>query len=190
MRAEVELLDRQVKFKEGEEQRIRGVIADYQRRIEAVPGLESEWIALSRDYDTQQQAYKELLSKSENSKVAANLERRQIGEQFRVLDPPRVPGRAVSPVRIQITAIGIGLGLLIGFGLAAFNEMRDSSFRSERDVVTALGLPVVAIIPYLDTVEDQRQRRQRRIVTSLAVMVLATTGGYVFWTMQLWRYVA
>ena len=66
-------------------------VSEYQRRIESIPGLESEWVSLSRDYETQQTAYKQLLAKSEESKVAVDLERRQIGEQFRVLDPARVP---------------------------------------------------------------------------------------------------
>ena len=87
------------------------MIAGYQARIEAVPGLESEWISLSRDYDTLQANYEQLLAKSEDSKVAANLERRQIGEQFRVLDPARVPERPVSPNRIQINGMGAALGL-------------------------------------------------------------------------------
>ena len=49
MRAEIESLDRQIVFKEGEEKRLRGEIAAYQARLEAVPGVESEWIALTRD---------------------------------------------------------------------------------------------------------------------------------------------
>ena len=52
MGAEIESLDRQIAFKEAEERRLRGSIADYQRRIEAVPGVESEWLSLTRDYET------------------------------------------------------------------------------------------------------------------------------------------
>ena len=45
MRAEVESLDRQLQFKESEEQRLRASASEYQRRIEAVPGVEAEWSA-------------------------------------------------------------------------------------------------------------------------------------------------
>ena len=34
--------------------------------------MESEWLVLSRDYETQGNAYKELLGKSEQSKVAVD----------------------------------------------------------------------------------------------------------------------
>ena len=88
-RAEIESLDRQIAFKTREEARLRGIIGGYQSRLEAVPGVESEWLSLTRDYDTLQTTYRELLSKSENSKMAASLEQRQIGEQFRIIDPPR-----------------------------------------------------------------------------------------------------
>ena len=75
-------------------------IGEYQSRIEAVPGVESEYLVLNRDYDTMQDAFKDLLAKSEDARVAENLENRQIGEQFRVLDAPRVPFRPISPMRL------------------------------------------------------------------------------------------
>jgi hypothetical protein len=119
MRAELESLGRQITFKEGEEKRLRALIGQYQARLEAVPGIESEWVALTRDYDTLAASYRELLSKSENSKMAASLEQRQIGEQFRILDPPRCRDPTVGPRRINLmgTAAGLGVGLLWWAGL-------------------------------------------------------------------------
>jgi hypothetical protein len=43
--------------------------------------------------------YTSLLMKSQEAQVAANVERRQIGEQFRVIDSARVPQRPYSPDR-------------------------------------------------------------------------------------------
>ncbi len=99
MAAEIESLDRQINFRTGEEKRLRDEIAEYQRRVEAVPGLESEWVALTRDYDTQQIAYKELLTKSGAAKVAVDLEEQQIGEHFRIVDPANVPVRPLPSIR-------------------------------------------------------------------------------------------
>jgi hypothetical protein len=48
-------------------------------------------VALSRDYDTIQTQYKDLLAKSEAAKMAVNLEQRAISEQFRIVDPHRCP---------------------------------------------------------------------------------------------------
>lgn len=189
MRAEIESLDRQTQFKESEERRLRGLLAEYQRRIEAVPGVESEWLALTRDYDTQQAAYKELLAKSEQSKVAVDLERRQIGEQFNILDPAGVPVRPISPNRIQINAMGLLLGLLLGLGMAAFFEFKDASFRTESDVVDVLSLPVLALVPYVDTAAERARRARKLVLVGTCAVVSAGAAAYVFWTMRLWNYV-
>jgi uncharacterized protein involved in exopolysaccharide biosynthesis len=189
MRAEIESLDRQTQFKDSEVQRLRGLVAEYQRRIEAVPGVESEWLALSRDYETQQNAYKDLLSKSEQSKVAVDLERRQIGEQFKVLDPAGVPVRPISPNRIQINGLGLAIGLLLGLGIAAFLEIKDASFRTERDVVDALALPVLALVPYVPTASEQGRRFRLRLAAAAGAVVALAGAGYVAWTMQLWKFV-
>ena len=93
MRAEIESLDRQIVFKEGEERRLRAEIGVYQARLEAVPGIESEWVALTRDYDTLQATYRELLGKSENSKMAASLEQRA---DRRAVPPPRFGASAAE----------------------------------------------------------------------------------------------
>ena len=157
--------------------------------INSVPGLESEWTSLSRDYDTLQESYRGLLKKSEESKVAANLERQQIGEQFRVLDPAQVPLRPLSPQRLIINAGGLALGLVIGLLLIGGLEFLDATYHNEADVVGALALGVVAVIPQVATAADvQRQKARRRWVTiGVAAALVASAGVSV--SLQIWRYV-
>ena len=56
------------------------MITSYQTKLDAAPTRESELTELMRDYTTLQGQYTSLLGKREESKLAANLERRQIGE--------------------------------------------------------------------------------------------------------------
>jgi polysaccharide chain length determinant protein (PEP-CTERM system associated) len=190
LNAEIESLSRQIQFKEAEERRVRGVIGGYQARIEMVPGLESEWVALTRDYDTIQKAYAELLAKAEDSKVAANLERRQIGEQFRVLDPARRPERPVSPNRRMINGAALAAGLGIGLLLIGLAEYRDSAFRTETEVVQVLSLPVLAVVPLLTTkAEARRHRRRHRLLAAGGTFVFLLVAAALTWTLQLWNYV-
>ena len=63
-------------------------------------------IGLTRDYETMQRMYTSLLMKSQEAQVAANVERRQIGEQFKVIDPARVPERPYSPDRLRLQRRG------------------------------------------------------------------------------------
>jgi polysaccharide chain length determinant protein (PEP-CTERM system associated) len=189
LRAEIESLDRQIAFKESEERRLGGVIGDYQSRIDAVPGVESEYLSLTRDYDTIQASFKDLLTKSEAAKVAENLENRQIGEQFRVLDAPRVPVRPISPPRALISGAGFAGGLLLALVSIVLFEIRDGSLRNELDVALVLQLPVVAVVPRLPTGADHQKMLRRRLMVSTAAVILTVAAGYTVWALQLWQFV-
>jgi polysaccharide chain length determinant protein (PEP-CTERM system associated) len=189
MRAEIESLNRQIAFKEAEEQKVSASIRDYQGRIEAIPSVESAWASLTRDYDTLQIAYRALLTKSQDAKMAADLEHDQIGEQFRILDPARVPVRPIGPNRLQINAIGLAVGLALGLGCLLFLELRDSSFRTESDVHEVLALPVVALVPRVESVAELLSIKRRAIWSSAAAVTFFAVSGYVFWSMKLWKFV-
>ena len=190
MGAEIDSLGRRIEFKDAEDRRLRSVISEYERRIEAVPGVESEWIALSRDYGTQEEAYRDLLSKSEQARVAANLERRQVGEQFRVLDPPHVPVKPMSPNRLRISAVGTIASLLLGLALGALVEWRDSTFRTGSEIVELLALPVIAVVPYVASEADRRRQRIGGFLVAGATTIALGMCGYLFWVMELWQYIA
>jgi polysaccharide chain length determinant protein (PEP-CTERM system associated) len=183
--AELAGLDRQIASKEAEERRLSGVIADYQARIEAAPGVESQWLALSRDYETHKRTFEELVLKAESAKAAVNLENRQVGEQFRVLDPARVPEVPVSPNRPLIIAIGAAIGLILGGGLAALLEFRDTSLRNETEVMAVLAIPVLANIPVLSSEDERRRvRRNRRLVLGSAFLMTALCVAGVAMTLK------
>jgi capsular polysaccharide biosynthesis protein len=168
---------------------LRGTVSEYQRRIEQVPGVESEMVALTRDYETQQNAYKDLLTKSEQSKVAAELEKKQIGEQFRVLDPAKPPVRPTGIARVQVNAIGAVAGLLLGVLIAAALELGNTTFRSASDIVDSLQLPVVALVSYVENDDDLRRRRFYRVLQSAAIAVVVIAGGVGIWALQLWKHI-
>jgi polysaccharide chain length determinant protein (PEP-CTERM system associated) len=184
---EIEGLEREVSRKSAAEERVRSEIAEYQARVDAVPGLESQWVALTRDYDTQQAAYRELLSKSGNAKVAAALEEQQIGERFRIVDPARIPVHPLPSLRTKVSLGGLVLGLLLGLGVAGFLELRDASFRTEDEVLEILGLPVLAAVPRVETDRERRRRRHRVVLAGVCGASAFAAMGYVVWAQQLWK---
>jgi polysaccharide chain length determinant protein (PEP-CTERM system associated) len=173
LRAQLEAVDRQIASKTEEERRLRTTVAGYRARVEAAPTRETELVSLTRDYETLQRQYRSLLEKAEESKVAANLERRQIGEQFRILDPARVPERPFTPNRPIITAVGAAAGLVLGLALAGAIEFRNKSVRSVSDVILVCGVPVLATLPALAS-EAAGQRRKTRLLVWLGA---GTTTG-------------
>jgi uncharacterized protein involved in exopolysaccharide biosynthesis len=121
----------------------------YQKRIEETPKREEELSLFMRDYDFLKANYQSLLEKKIQSQMAENLERKQQGEQFRVLDPARLPEKPIRPVAYKIVLIGAVIGLFMGCGLAWFKEMTNQTFHTEAEVEDILGIPVIAVIPNL-----------------------------------------
>jgi polysaccharide chain length determinant protein (PEP-CTERM system associated) len=176
LKAEMEHIDLQLAYKEREEKQLRANVAAYQARVDATPARESELTELTRDYGTLQTTYTTLLQKKEDSKVAANMERNQIGEQFKILDPARMPEKPYSPDRPKLNMMGAGAGLLVGLALAVLLEYSDSTLKSEDDVVRSLALPVLALMPVIVTPADRRRSKRRRwaiaVASSATVVVL------------------
>lgn len=174
---ELTQLDLRIQERESLERTLRDNVETYQARIEAVPSRESEWVALTRDYQTLQQTYASMLAKREESNLSANLELRRIGEQFRIIAEPVPPSRPASPNRPSIILIGLLLGICCGLVLPILLEVTDSKLRAENEVVNALRLPVLAMLPHLMTTIDLRQRGVRRLRLGVAALILCVAAA-------------
>jgi polysaccharide chain length determinant protein (PEP-CTERM system associated) len=179
--SELERVAREVQLKQEAETRLHGVITQYQQRIEAAPGRESELAELMRDYSTLQETYSSLLKKQQDSQISANLERRQIGEQFRVLDPAQFPEKPASPNRPLVYLMGLAGALAVGLVLAGGAEYLDRGLRSEEDVRLALGLPVLAAIPLIPDAASSRRRRAKVAGSVAAVLVALGSVTSIAW---------
>ena len=174
LRDELAQVTATVKTKETRLVKLQEQLANYRSRLDAAPARESEMTELMRDYETLQSGYRGLLAKREESKVAANLERRQIGEQFRVLDPPRRPERPYSPNRPLVQAIGTLIGLAIGLGIIVLMQVRDQTMHKEADVLDSLDLLVLATVPRMRNAEERRSHTRQ--VVGLSSVAVAGIG--------------
>src|SRR4051812_48915935 len=175
-RLEMELLDRQLSKKQSTEVAIRKQISAYQLRVEVVPTRESEMTELMRDYQTLQGQYTSLLSKKEDSKISANLERRQIGEQFKLLDPARLPEKPFSPDRGRLNIMGMVGGVGIGLLLIGLLEYRDNSFKTDHEIMRVLSLPVLAVVPLMQSAVEKRWAFRKHILVTAACATTVVAG--------------
>ena len=164
-----------------ESARVDEQIAAYQGRLNEAPIREQQLADLTRDYDQSKSNYDSLLKKQEQSQLATNLEKRQQGEQFRIIDPPSLPNKPVSPDRLKISMFGLVAGLLLGIGLGVAVEAIDDRVRNEDEIMRIVKVRILAGIPHLSTPEEVKKQRRRKIVEwscacmMLAVMVAANT---------------
>lgn len=131
--------------------RLTSQMKEYESRVEKTPALEQELMLLVRDYDNMQVNYQKLLEKKLNARVAENLEKRQKGEQFRIIDPANLPEKPEKPDRLRIMLMGIAVGCALGFGSAISLEQLQPVFRRTEEIEMLLGLPILATIPGFQT---------------------------------------
>jgi polysaccharide chain length determinant protein (PEP-CTERM system associated) len=156
LRAQVHNLELVIAEKAREQAQIKEQIKVYQDRVQSTPGVEQQFKELTRGYQTALDSYNVLQKKRDESAMASDLERKQQGEQFRVLDPANLPDNPSFPNRPLFAAGGVGGGLALGLAIAFLLEMRDSSLKTERDVEFTLHLPVLAMIPEIEVVSARK----------------------------------
>ena len=185
LKSELAALDYELEVNRAEATRLKASIADSQAKVDAVPTRESELVELTRDYSTLQATYNSLLMKSEDSTIAANLERRKIGEQFKLVDEASRPEKPYNDrQRRMVTASGAIAGLGLGLLVVLLQAFRDSSFKRGEEVLQVLSLPVLASIPLMRSDRERRAANQRRRVMDVAGTAFLAAAGVVF---VLWR---
>lgn len=125
-------------------------IASLQGRVDRIPEREQQMAALMRDYENTGHNYQNLLNKKLDAQLAENLEKRQKGEQFRILDPASLPLKPFKPDPKRIVLIGLAIGFGSGAGLVFLLENIDASFRKPEDVYGYIGIPVLASVPRIE----------------------------------------
>jgi polysaccharide chain length determinant protein (PEP-CTERM system associated) len=187
LKLQLDDIDRELAEKQQQEKDLRAVVTSYQAKLDAVPTRESDLVELTRDYNTLQTTYQSLLAKREESNLAANLERRSIGEQFRILDPARVPERPFSPNQLMITAGGAAGGLVLGLLLVGLGIYRKSSLEAEEDVIRLCQLPVLASIPLMVSARERRTATRWSALkhVAAAIVVLVCVVVIAFSTLHL-----
>ena len=127
--------------------RITQEMQNLSQRIERTPTREQELLVLERDYGNMQGNYQLLHKKRINARMSENLDNRQKGERFRILDPANLPRKPEGLGRKLILLGGLAGGAGLGFGLAFLLELLSPTFRRSEDVEVSLGLPMLATIP-------------------------------------------
>ena len=153
IRAQIQATNQGITAKQSEQMKLQAAISGYQGRLQSSPQVGEQYKALTRDYQSAQKFYDDLLGKMNQSRMATDLEHRQQGEQFRVMDEPNLPDAPAYPKRSHFLVGGLALGLFIGLGIAGFLEYRNTAIQSEDDVFAFTKLPTLAVLAKAPTSE-------------------------------------
>jgi polysaccharide chain length determinant protein (PEP-CTERM system associated) len=154
LRGQLYQINRTIEEKTAGQSHVQQEISKLQSKLQLTPAIAQEYKALTRDYQTAVSVYNDLLKKQSDSEMATDLERRQQGEQFRVLDPPSLPQKPTYPNRPVFAFGGFFGGVAFGLAIVFALEAQNTTFRTERDVERMLKLPALAMIPLLQMPKD------------------------------------
>ena len=141
----------------------------YQKKVEDTPKREQELLSLNRDYGNLRELYNSLLNRKLEAQIAVSMEKKQKGEQFRVIDPAKTPARPVEPDFRRILLLTLACGLALGGGLAFLRQSMDTSYKTPEEVEKDLKLPVLVSIPIRYTQKEIRTKRLKRVLALVTV---------------------
>jgi protein tyrosine kinase modulator len=168
-------IDSEIKALYAQSEGIRSQISLLQARVDNTPVRALELTKISRGYDITLKKYQDLLAKSLESELAENMEKKQKGEQFQILDPANFPVKPARPNRLMIILMGLVAGLAGGIGLAIFWDNLDSSFRRGEEINAYVNVPLLATLPALVTrgsVLEQRRAQGLLVLASIGTLAV------------------
>lgn len=139
---------------------IQEKMKNYAQRVEDTPKRELELQSLTRDYGNIQDVYNSILDRKLEAELSVNMEKKQKGEQFRILDHARLPEKPISPNVKMMFLLSIAGGLGLGGGVLFLKELLTFSvIRRDDQIDTLIGLPILASIPPLEKPNGRTKKK-------------------------------
>jgi uncharacterized protein involved in exopolysaccharide biosynthesis len=151
-------LDQQIGKHEARQAELQSQIKFHVAAIGGVPAVQEQVSAATNELAIASDRYKRLEDRKFGADMFSDIESRQQGERFVLLEPAQPPDAPVSPNRKLISAVGAAAGLMLSLFVVAVLELTDASVKTKREVVERLKVPVFGEIPRLNTSNAVRRR--------------------------------
>ena len=151
-------LENEIRNLKGNLLQIKKSMLVYQQRVDDTPKREQELQSIQRDYNNIRDSYNSLLARRLEAELAVNMEKKQKGEQFRILDYARLPEKPISPDVRRLFMLSLALGFGLGGGAAFLLEFLNPTLRREDQIETEIGLPILASIPPLAQTGEAKKK--------------------------------
>lgn len=131
----------------------------------------------ARDADVTKKLYNTLLERLETAKITQRLEASKEGTRYTILDPARLPLKAVKPNKLVVLFMGAFLGACAGMGLVFLVEMFDHSILTVEDAKALMDIPVLGAVAKIVTEADLKMQKLRNArITGISI----ATGVVLF----------
>lgn len=154
--------------------------AELQQRIDEAPQVELAYNSLLHEMASLTTAHDELLERTLSAREAKGLEESGLGEKFTLIDPPLLPEKPARPNRPLLLAMGLIASVAIGSAFGIFSEYLDRSVHAAQDLASLTHLPVLAVIPYLETSGERSRKVDKKKITYLGGAAAVILGLLLF----------
>jgi len=159
---------------------LKARVAEYSSRyaqarnmMKTSPQIEAEAAQLNRDYAINKKNYEDLVARRQSAVMSGELDVASGVADFRLIDPPRVAPRPVSPNRLLLLGAALALALASGFAMAFAGTQLRPVFDAASELRAKTGLPLLGVVSLV--VGDEQVRQERKEL----VRFLAGSGGLV-----------
>jgi hypothetical protein len=142
-----------------------------------VPQLEAEYAQLNRDYDVNKKNYESLVGRRESATISGDMQSVVGVSDFRLVDPPRVSPRPVSPNRGVLIPLALIIALAAGLAAAYIANAARPTFYDGRSLREASGLPLLGVVSLI--VSEPGRLAERRSMFRFLGGVGALLGTYL-----------
>ena len=172
IQGQIKANDVEIQNRQAQVDQLQKQVDAYSGRLNLTPLREQQLSDLTRNHQQALDNYQSLLAKEMQSELATNLEKRQEGEQFSIIDPPSLALQPDSPNRFTFSILGLAAGLVLAIGLTVSLEFVQDRIKGEKEAATLLGVPILAGIPLVRSKRQIRLQKRRAILEGLAAVAL------------------
>ena len=152
-------------------------IAQLESKINTIPNVKVALEGVENQYQTAKSVYDEILKKYNDAQQQVERESNAQGETISVVDPANFPYAPANSKKPLLLVLGLGLGLAVGFLLAAaFEAPRLFRIQNIEDTKHYTGLPVLASVPKLLTEREifwQKGVNRLKLLAGVIVTVVS-----------------
>ncbi|NCO52729.1 MAG: polysaccharide biosynthesis tyrosine autokinase [Deltaproteobacteria bacterium] len=132
-----------------------------EKKLQTLPKAELELARLSRLAKVNSSMYIFLLEKHQETRIA----KAATISNITIIDPAIIPDLPIKPQKKKNLLLGLIVGLMLGVGLAFFQEYLDDTIKDSDSAKRLLGLPILSTIPFIapqknkkDSVGEEERR--------------------------------
>ncbi len=127
--------------------------------LKVAPQIEAEAAQLNRDYAITKKNYEDLVARRQSAVMSGELDVASGVAEFRLIDPPRVAPKPVSPNRLLLLPVALLAALAAGLGMAFAASQLRPTFSDADQLRLTTGLPLLGVVTMLTTETDRRRQR-------------------------------